>query len=316
VNFSEQPPSKQWAVLKYGGETFAEVWFKPEGEPFALTFRIPQKSFQVPGMARRLTAELLLKTVGIAPEEVEALRHGDVSDAGMKEANPELEHPLPPPPEDATHLIIHISLKPPQVVAPNEMLAPDERSEPEAPSAKWEDLQARWRAIVGLEASIDTLRLSVEGLQAEMETSSKKTLTTEVKVHALNADVALWNKAKSRVRFALPKAKEFIHRATWAMTTPERKKLGELFRDDVQPDIPSEEMDKLPEQLEYLLKDRQVLSAAGVTVYQECKGISADLQGSLRTLESNAAVNKDRKRRAGNAKGKFFKDIRRWSGVE
>jgi hypothetical protein len=310
VNFSEQPPSKQWAPLKYRGEIFAEVWFKPEGEPFALTFRIPQKSFQIPSMAQRLTAELLLKTVGIATEEVEALRHGDVSDSGMKGADPERGHPLPPAPEDATHLIIHVSLKPPQVVAP------DESGEPEIPSASWEDLQARWRAIVGLEASIDTLRLSMEGLQAEMETSSKKALTTEVKVHALNADVALWNKAKSRVRFALPKAREFIHRATWAMTTPERKKLGELFKDDVQPDIPSEEMDKLPEQLEYLLKDRQVLSAAGVTVHQECKGIAADLQGSLRTLESNAAVNKDRKRRAGNAKGKFFKDIRRWSGVE
>jgi hypothetical protein len=100
------------------------------------------------------------------------------------------------------------------------------------------------------------------------------------------------------------------------MGTPERKKFGELFKDDVQPDIPPPEIDKLPEQLEYLLKDRQVLSAAGVTVYQECKGISADLQGTLRTLESNAAVNKDRKRRAGNAKGKFFKDIRRWSGAE
>ena len=50
VNFSEQPPSKQWAALKYRGEKFAEVWFKPEGQPLALTFRIPQASFQIPGM--------------------------------------------------------------------------------------------------------------------------------------------------------------------------------------------------------------------------------------------------------------------------
>src|SRR5262249_22958622 len=46
VNFSEQPPSKQWAALKYRGEKIAEVWFKPEDNPFALTIRIPQKSFQ------------------------------------------------------------------------------------------------------------------------------------------------------------------------------------------------------------------------------------------------------------------------------
>ncbi len=145
----------------------------------------------------------------------------------------------------------------------------------------------------------------MEGLQAEMETSSKKTLTTEEKVNALNADVAQWNKAKSRVHYALPKAREFIHRATWAMGTPERKKLEELFKNDIRPDIPFPEMDKLPEQLENLLKDRQVLSAHGVTVYQECKSISAELQGALRTLQSNAAANAQRKRREFGKKGKF-----------
>src|SRR5262249_39538327 len=70
VNFVEQPPSKQWAALKYRGDKFAEVWFKPEGKPFALTFRIPRESFHVPGVGQRLTTENLLKAVGIATGEV------------------------------------------------------------------------------------------------------------------------------------------------------------------------------------------------------------------------------------------------------
>jgi hypothetical protein len=299
VNFSEQPASKQWAALKYGGETFAEVWFKPEGEPFALTFRIPQKSFQIPGMGQRLTTEILLKTVAIATEEVESWRHGGVSHSGMNGSNPELRHPLLPPPQDASHLTISVSLKPPQVVASNET------GEAEIALAKWQDLEARWRAIVGLEATIDTLRLTMESLRAELETSSKKPLKTEDKVHALNADVAQWNKAKSRAHYALPKAREFIHRATWAVGTPERKKLEEVFKDDIRPDIPLPEMDQLPEQLESLLKERQVLSAHGVTVWQECKSISAQLEGALRTLQSNAAANGQRKRREFGKKGKF-----------
>ena len=49
MSFSEQAPSKQWAALKYRGEKFAEVWFKPEGEPCAVIFRILQKSFHIPG---------------------------------------------------------------------------------------------------------------------------------------------------------------------------------------------------------------------------------------------------------------------------
>src|SRR5213595_3981389 len=89
VSFSERPPSKQWAALKYRGEKFAEIWFKPEGEAFALTFRIPEKSFQNPGMRQQLTPENLLKAVAIPPEEVESWRHGDVSHSGVNGANPE-----------------------------------------------------------------------------------------------------------------------------------------------------------------------------------------------------------------------------------
>jgi len=66
VNFSNQPPSKQWSVLKFRGETIAEVWFKPDDNPFALLLRIPQTTFQIPGIARRLTVENLLKAGGMS----------------------------------------------------------------------------------------------------------------------------------------------------------------------------------------------------------------------------------------------------------
>ena len=52
----------------------AEVWFKPEGEPFGLAFRIPKESFQISGMVEDLTMENLLKALGIVPEEMESWR--------------------------------------------------------------------------------------------------------------------------------------------------------------------------------------------------------------------------------------------------
>ena len=301
VNFSEQPPSQQWAALKYRGEKLAEVWFKPEGEPFALTFRIPQKSFQIPGIDQLLTPENLLKAVGIATEEVESLWHEGASPSGMDGANPELRHPLPPPPQDVTHLNLHVSLKP----SPQPTVS-GEGSEPEIPEAKWQDLEARWEAILGLEATIDTLRISMEGLRSELEAASRRTLTTEEKVHALNADVAQWNKAKTRVHYALPKVREFIHRATWAKGTPERKMLEELFENHIRPRIPFPQVGKVADQLENLLKDRQVLSAHGVAVHQECKSISVDIQGAFRTLQSNAAAKAREKMGAARKKGKFI----------
>ncbi len=301
MNFSEQPPSKQWAALKYRGEKFAEVWFKPEGEPFALTFRIPQESFQIPGMDQLLTTENLLKAVAVATDEVESWRHECVSHSGVNGSCPELSHPLPPPPPDVPHLTIYVSLKPlPQAVAPKES------GEPDIPLAQWQDLEARWNAILGLEATIDGLRQRMESLRTEMEASSRKMLTADEKLHGLNADVAQWNKAKNRVHFALPKVREFIHRATWAMGTPERKKLEELFKNPIQSSNPFPEMDKVRTQLENLLKDRQVLSAQGVTVCQECQSISTEIQGALRTLQSNAAANANKKRGATQAKGKLF----------
>ncbi|HTU19332.1 MAG TPA: hypothetical protein VMG10_14825 [Gemmataceae bacterium] len=299
MRFSEQPPSKQWAALKCQGEKIAEVWLKPEGEPFALTFRISLKSFQLPGIGQRLTIENLLTAVGIATDEVESWRREDVSHPGMNGSNPELRHPLSPP-QDVPHLTIYVRLKPPQAEAPT-----DSR-EPEIASEKWQDLESRWNAILGLEATIDTLRQRLESVRMQMEAASNKTLTGDEKVHALNADVAQWNKAKGRVHYALPKVKEFIHRATWAMGTPERKKLEELFKSHIQLHIPFPEIDQVPHQLEFLLKDRQLLSGQGVTVCQECQSISADIQGALRNLQSNAAANTRKKMSEARTKGKLF----------
>jgi hypothetical protein len=313
VNFAEQPPSKQWAALKYRGKQFAEVWLKPADEPFALIIRIPRASFQAPSVGPMLTPENLLKAVGIATEQVESWRHEGAPQPGTEESGSGLGQALPPPAEGAAHLSLHVNLKPPPPPAP---AAPAEGCQPEIPEEKWQELEGRWKTILGLEATIDTLRITMEALQTDMQGSLKKTLATEEKLHALHADVAIWNKAKARVHYVLPKLREAIHRATWAVGAPERKKLDELLKNYVEPRIPFPEIDKVLEQLEYLLKDRQVLSANAMTVYQECKNVSADVQGALRTLLSNSAANAERKRRAGRAKGKFFKDIRRWTGVD
>lgn len=300
MTFAELPPSQQWAVLKYRGEPIAEVWFKPEDEPFALTFRVPRQSFQVPGMGQLLTTENLLKGVGLAPEDVESWCH-DGAPPGVGAPDSDVSRPLPPPPEDVPYLTLAICVKPPP-----EAVGREESDQPEVPEAKWQDLEARWNAILGLEASIDTLRISMESLRSEMEASSRRTLTADEKVHALNADVAQWNKAKNRIVYAVPKVREFIHRSTWATGTPERKSLEELFKTHVRPRTPFPGMDRVVEQLECLLKDRQVLSAHGVSVYQECRSIVGDVQGTLRTLQSNAASNATRKRGAAAAKGKYF----------
>jgi len=176
---------------------------------------------------------------------------------------------------------------------------------PDTGSAKWQELEARWKAILGQEATLDTSRISMEGAKAEMEGLFKKALTAEEKLHALTSDVAAWNKAKSRVHYALPKAREFIHRATWAKGTPERKRLDELFKESTGASLSSSEMDKVMEELEVVRKDLQILTGQGVTVYQECKGISADIQGALTRLHGNASA-RAAKKRAIEAKSKSY----------
>jgi len=300
MNFSEQPPSKQWAALMFRGEQFAEVWFKPEGNPFALTFRIPLSSFQIPGIEQRLTVENLLKAVGIEPEQMESCRAEDVAPSDGNETSPERGHSLPPP-QNVAHLTLYVSLKPPQAAVPTESGAP------EIPETTWQFLEARWKAILGMEAGVDNLRASMEGLRIEMEAAARKALPLDVKVHALSSDVVQWNKAKNRIHYAVPKVREFIHRSTWATGTPERKKLTELFESHIEPRIPFPQIDDVMVQFEGLLKDRQTLYAQGMSVYQECKSICADCQGTLRTLESNAAANASRKKGGLGSKGKSYR---------
>jgi hypothetical protein len=309
VSFSELPPSKQWAALKYRGQKLAEVWFKPEGEPFGLTFRVLQKSFQIPGLGQQLTTENLLKTVAIPAEEVESWRLGDISHPGMDGANPELKNPLPPPALGVGHLDVCVRLKPPEPVVR------DEAGTMEISPEKWQDLRARWNAILGIEAAMDSLRISMDSLRVEIDGALKKGLSTEEKRHALRNDVANWNKAKSRLRHTVPKVREYLHRSVWAMGAPERKKLDEVYKNFIEPEIPFPQMDRVLDQLEKMQKDRQVLSAHGTTVYQDSKNICSEVQAALRMLQSNSAANANKKKREAASKGKFFKDIRKISGA-
>ncbi len=305
MTFSEQPPSKQWAALNYRGQKFADVWFKPEGAPFGLTFRIPQQSFQIPGMNQQLTIANLLLAVGIQPEDVESWRSGNVSQPGMNCANPELQSPLAPP--HVALLEIHVRLNPPP-----KAVAADESITPEISPAAFQDLEARWKFILGLEATVDTTRMSMESLLSEMEASLAKTLSIEEKLNASRADVAAWTKAKNRVHTSVPKVKDVIHRSVWATGAPERKRLDALYKDHIQPRVPFPDMEKVLEEMEALQKARQVLATLGKTVYQEARTIANDVKNALRTLQSNAAANVQRKKSGSG--GKFMKDVRKMTG--
>ena len=146
----------------------------------------------------------------------------------------------------------------------------------------------------------------MEGLRGEMDAAFKRSLTVDEKLHALQVDVVQWNKAKSRIHYALPKAREFIHRATWASATPERKRLEEVFKNDTDSRNPPPEADKIREQLEHLQKDRQVLFAQGNAVQQESRALLAEIQRAFGILQRNAADNARRKRDAQRQKGKHF----------
>jgi hypothetical protein len=178
--------------------------------------------------------------------------------------------------------------------------------EQEIPLETWQTLEVVWKTILGLEAAIDTSRLSMDGLRAEMEAGSKKVLTVEEKLHALQADVVQWDKAKGRIHYALPKVREFLHRATWALGVPERKWLEDIFKNHTGQRPRIAEANKVRETLEHLQKDRQVLSAQGNAVAQECRSIIAETQRTLNALQRNAADNARRKRDAKRQKGKHF----------
>jgi hypothetical protein len=173
------------------------------------------------------------------------------------------------------------------------------------PAAQWQELEARWKAILGIEAAVDNVRASLEGLLLQMEASLKKTLTLEEKSYALRADIAQWDRAKNRVHYVLPRMREFIHRAIWALGAPERKRLGDLYKEHIQPQIPFPEMNEVHKQLEDLQKDRQVLSGLGKVVYQESRGIAAEVHGAMSTLQNNAKA--QRIKLANTSKSRFFK---------
>ena len=194
---------------------------------------------------------------------------------------------------------------------PDEKPLPDEAAGPDGGGEdtllqKWQALEVLWKTILGLEASIESSRLSMDGLRAEMENAYKKQLAVEEKLHALQSDVAQWNKAKNRIHYALPKVREFVHKATWALGQPERKRLDEVYRNHIEPRVALPDIDKVREQLEHLQKDRQVLFAQGNSVYQECRGIMGEIQRALSTLQRNAADNAFRKRSAKKETGKYF----------
>ncbi len=285
MNFADQPPSQRWAALKHRGESIAGVWFKPEGEPSTLLIRIPRKSFDLPDIAQQLTPEHLLRAVGISADEVESWdRDGD------SDSIPELDRSLPAPPEETAHLDLRFTLKAPAVAAPEAAV------EPEIPEEKWQYLEGRWDAILNVESSVNAMRLSAESLRGEMEGAARKTLVLEEKANAPSADLVFWTKAKNRIRYAVPKLREFIHRATWAASAAEWKQVEEYVLGHVRPRIPVPEVDRVVALFDSLLKSRQVLAAQGVQVAQEGRGILAEVDAALRTLLRNSASNAAKKK--------------------
>jgi hypothetical protein len=282
------------------GEELAEARLEPEGGGFTLVIRIPRDGFSSADAASRLTIENLLQAAATSTDDVESWCVGDAFHAKMDVADPELSRPLPPP-TDEGHLTIYVHLKSPASSAVH-----TEGGDQEVSPETWQALEAIWRSILGLETSIDTLRLSMESLRVEMEAAFRKSLVVEEKVHALQADVLQWTKAKNRIHFVLPKVREFIHRATWAPAIPERRRLEGIVETHIQPRVPLPEMDQVRDQLGHLQKDRQVLFAQGNSVYQEGRGFLLEIQRALSTLQRNAADRARAKRSAGREKGKHL----------
>ncbi len=288
-----------WVTLIYQGEEIAEAWTMPEGDGFTFVFLVPRNRLEIE--EPNLSVETLLLAAGIERDGVESWRLGDDSRSGAGGDDPGLGFPLPPPPEDDDQLTVYVQLK-----RPEPEVAVDEGEIEEIPLEKWQYLDGLWSAILSLESSIDATRLGMDGLRAEMDSAFKRPLAVEEKLNALQADVAQWTKAKSRVHHALPKVREFIHRATWAQTVAERKLLEELVKDHVRPRVPFAGVDKVRERLEHLQKDRQVLLATGNAVQQECRGILGEIQRATAALQRNAAERARQKRSAGREKGKHF----------
>jgi len=260
------------AILKLRGEAVAEAWYESEGDAVVLNLRVTAS--EAPTIADLLTA------AGVPPDEVESWLVAD------GEAGTDLQGTVAAPAS------LRVRLKP--------------HVQEDLPPETWQALETAWKTILGLEASIDASRLGMESLRLELEAAFKRPLAVEEKLHALQSDVAQWTKAKSRVHHAVPKAREFIHRATWSLAQSERKELEEIHKRNIEPRVPFAGSDRVRTRLEHLQKDRQVLLAQGNTVYQECRGILGEVSRAVSALQRNAADNARRKRSASRDKGKHF----------
>ncbi len=290
----ESELSTDWATLTYDGDVVAEAWTMPDGDASTVMFLVPRARLEPSEGRMPVTIDILLQAAGISSVDIDSWRLGDDSLAGN--TNSDLTIPLPLPTEDDDQLTIHVRLKPP----------PADAGVEDIPLEKWQALDLLWKAILSLESAIDTARMGMESLRNEMDSAFKRPLAVEEKLNALQADVAQWTKAKSRVHHALPKVREFIHRATWSQTVAERKALEEIVKSHVEPRVPVAGVDRIRERLEHLQKDRQVLLATGNAVHQECRGILGEIQRATSSLQRNAAERAKQKRSAGREKGKHF----------
>ena len=284
---ADQVPSDDWVPVEHLWEDLAAAWFRPDGERPTYLFRVPRERLQPAAAGPPVTIETLLEAASLPTDEVESWHLEDGTSPGLNQ-------PLPLPP-DASHLTVYVQMKPAQAAGDDDV-----------PPEKWQALEALWRAVLALEASTDALRLSLDGLRAEMEGAFKRSMSVEEKVHALQIDVVQWTKAKSRVHYALPKVREFIHRATWASAAPERKELAAVVETYIEPRVPPPVLDQVRERLEHLQKDRQVLFGQGNAVGQECRAILAEIQRAFSTLQRNAADRARKEREARRTKGKYL----------
>ena len=288
MSVAEPALSTEWMTLTHEGVAIAEAWSLPEGGRVTLVFLVPRERLE------QVTIETLLMAAKVSKDDVESWRLGDGADGVPVEWN----QPLPSPSSDDSHLTVYVTLKSPVVVGGDDWVVTPEQ---------WQAIEALWKTILGLEAAIDASRHGMDGLRSEMESMLKRHLSVDEKLNALQNDVTQWAKAKSRIQYALPKVREFVHRATFALAVPERKRLDDIVKNHLEPRIPFPEIDRLREQLEHLQKDRQVLFAQGSTVNNECRGILGDVQRALSSLQRNAANRAANKRsNARSNKGKLM----------
>ncbi len=135
---------------------------------------------------------------------------------------------------------------------------PRESGGQEIPPEKWQALEVLWKTILGLEASIDSSRLSMDGLRGEMEAAFKKALTVEEK---LNACKPTWpSGTRPRAASITPSRKcEFIHRAHLVSGCSRTEEARGDLQEPRRAADPLPGLDQVREQLEHLQKDRQVL---------------------------------------------------------